>query len=130
MRRACGSRTAPPGSGARSERRLRYSGAMPRRLGILLDDRFRPSAAGMLGESPMLRMQLGFLRWFDEVVLISRVFPESAQFDAPYLLDTPGVRVAPLPAYPRIESLFLEPWRWWPGIERVLARELPGLDAL
>ncbi len=103
---------------------------MPMRLGILLDDRFRPSAAGMLGESPMLRLQLGFLRWFDEVVLISRVFPESAQFDAPYLLDAPGVRVVPLPAYPRIESLFLAPWRWWPGIERVLARELPGLDAV
>jgi glycosyltransferase involved in cell wall biosynthesis len=103
---------------------------VPRRLGILLDDRFRPSPAGMLGESPMLRLQVGFLRWFDEVVLISRVFPESARFDAPYLVDTPGVRVVPLPAYPRIESLFLAPWRWWPEIERVLARELPGLDAI
>jgi glycosyltransferase involved in cell wall biosynthesis len=84
----------------------------------------------MLGESNMLRLQVGFLRWFDEVVLISRVFPESARFDAPYLLDTPGVRLVALPAYPRIESLFVAPWRWWPGIERVLARELPGLDAI
>jgi len=103
---------------------------MPRRLGILLDDRFRPSPAGLLGESPMLRLEFGFLRWFDEVVLIGRVFPESASFDAPYLVDTPGVRVVALPAYPRIESLFVAPWRWWPDIESVLERELPGLDAL
>lgn len=101
-----------------------------RRIGFLIDLRLFRSGAGLCAEVPMVNFALGFRAHFDEVVLIARIFDDVDPPDAPYPIPREGVRVAALPAYARIGSLYTRPTRYWPGIERTLRATLPDLSAL
>jgi glycosyltransferase involved in cell wall biosynthesis len=103
---------------------------MTRRIGFLVDFRLFRRAEGLRAEVPMVNFALAFRDWFDEVVLISRVFPATSGLATPYEIPEDRVRVVPLPPYPRIHSLYLRPWRYWPAIDRALGETLPDLDAL
>jgi glycosyltransferase involved in cell wall biosynthesis len=102
---------------------------MGTRIGFLIDLRLFERAGALAAEVPMVRFALGFREHFDEVVLIARVFPRSSE-DAPYPIPDEGVRVVPLPPYRRISSLYIQPFRYWPAIDRALRATLPDLDAL
>ena len=85
---------------------------------------------GILAETPFVQFLAGFRAHFDEVVLISRVFPFEGQEDATYEVPMERVRVEALPAYPKIASLYLHPLRYRSSIDAVLTRTIPELDAL
>ena len=101
-----------------------------RRIGFLIDWRLFRTPEGLRAESPMLEFALAFRAHFDEIVLIARVFEQGESAGLPYAIPDEGVRVAALPPYPRIHSLYTRPLHWWPPIERALRETLPLLDAL
>lgn len=102
---------------------------MTRRIGILNDHRLFRREGRLYAETPFIRFLAGFHEHFDDVTLICRVFQHEPDIPAPYPA-TPGVRVVPLPPYPRIVDLYTRPARYWPAIRQALARTLPDLSAL
>ena len=101
-----------------------------RRIGFLIDWRLFRTPDGLRAESPMLQFALAFRAHFDEIVLIARVFERNESAGLPYAVPDERVRIAALPPYPRIHSLYTRPLHWWPPIERALRGTLPLLDAL
>jgi glycosyltransferase involved in cell wall biosynthesis len=83
-----------------------------------------------VAETPFLHFLLGFRAHFDEVVLISRVFDEMPEGLHPYPVPEEGVRVVPLPPYPRIADLYKPPFKYKKKITEALNSALPDLDAL
>ena len=99
-------------------------------IGFLNDQILVRGPDGRLGtDEAFVRFLLAFGRYFDRVVLISRVAPGRAASAPALSLDRPGVEVVELPFYPRIGSLLITPWRWWPAIDRAL-ESIQQLDAL
>lgn len=89
----------------------------------------RDRGGGLSCDHAFLRFLLAFGSRYEEVVLFSRVHPDVIEAPRSVRIAGPGVEVVELPFYPRISSLFTAPHRYWPAIDRVLAR-VDALDAL
>lgn len=103
-------------------------GHVGRCLGVLIDERCREVDGQMMTESPFIRFVQAFRAHFDRVLIFGRHIP--GDYPVRYPIECDGVRFVQMPPYPRIPALLTRPWRWWPEIDRVLARELPLLDAV